>query len=94
MKTNTHGLKMTGLRKASGETKDLQGSYGAGYIQVSYDTNSGEIITNYHYDLGQNSWTRYPDSCIRNIGNISSPATMQHIADMIFEELQRRELLG
>jgi hypothetical protein len=85
MKINKHGLPMKGLRKASGETKGLRGYYSGGYVQMSYDRVSGEIFANYHFSLGQNLWSVYPDSNIINCGNFSEPATMQEIADRIAE---------
>jgi len=81
--TNRHGLTMKGLRKAAGETKGLPGYYSGHYIQISYDMSDGEILTNYHYSLGQNSWTQYHSSDIITICNASSPMTMQQIADAI-----------
>ena len=41
MKTNTHGLKMHGLRKAAGDTKGLNGYYSGQYVQINYDTVEG-----------------------------------------------------
>ncbi|MDR0889345.1 MAG: hypothetical protein LBM28_01700 [Oscillospiraceae bacterium] len=94
MTINTHGLKMTGLRKAAGETKCLRGAYDAGYVQISFDTATGEVLSDYHYDLGHNSHTRYHEDTVINCGTISVPTTMQGIADMIREaawyENQRR----
>ena len=83
MKVNTHGLKMTGLRKAAGETKGLTDYYSGHYVQVNYDKATGEVFTNYHYSLGQNSWSEYHDPDVIVCGNVSSPMTMQRIADMI-----------
>lgn len=83
MKTNTHGYKMHGLRNAASETKGLAGYYSGHYVQISYNRETGEITTNYHYSLGQNSWTQYHDPAIITICNASSPMTMQEIADMI-----------
>jgi len=82
---NTHGLKMIGLKKAAGETKGLTNYYSGHYVQISYDKVTGEIISDYHYSLGQNWWTQYHDSNVITIGNASSPLTMQAIADWIAE---------
>jgi hypothetical protein len=84
-KVNTYGMTMKGLRKAASETKGLKGYYSGHYVQISYDKSDGEVLTNYHYNLGQNSWTEYHDQDIITIGNYSSPATMQEIADKIAE---------
>lgn len=83
MKVNTHGLKMTGLRKACSESKILDGYYSGKYIQINYDKLTGEVFSDYHYSLGQNSWTEYHDPNVINCGNICNPMTMQGIADLI-----------
>lgn len=87
-KVNTHGLKMHGLRNACSESKDLTGYYSGRYVQISYDTRSGEILTDYHVSLGQNSWTQYHDASIIRVCNLSDPATMQQIADMVYSAMQ------
>ena len=84
MKINKHGLNMRGLKSASGDTKD----YGRNcYIQISYNTRTGEVLTDYHYSIGGNSWTEYRDSDIVTIRNTSRHMTMQEIADAIAQEL-------
>ena len=80
---------MQGLRKAAGETKGLTSYYSGHYVQISYDTSNGEILTNYHYNLGQNSWTAYNDADIITICNASNPMTMQQIADAIADAVAR-----
>ena len=88
---NTHGLKMTGLRRAAGETKSLRGTYDPNYVQISYDKETGDIITNNHYDLGHSWQTNYCKAEIINIGIICFQATMQQIADMIDERMKENE---
>ena len=90
MKINTYGLEMKGLRKAASETKDLTGYYSGHYVQISYDPTDGEILTDYHYNLGQNWWTVYHESIIV-IGNVSEPKTMQEIADMVGEVVEMKK---
>lgn len=87
MKTNTHGLKMIGLRKACGETQDY-GTYSPSYDQIFYDRATGEIWTVYHYSLGMNSWTEYHDNDVIHICNAQHHMTMQEIADMIAQRVQ------
>ena len=84
-KINTHGLKMVGLRKASGDTRDY---YDARYIQISYDTKTGEILTNLHCSLGYNSWSEYHDPAVITICYASRHMTMQAIADAIAETVE------
>lgn len=87
-KVDTHGLKMIGLRSACSDTKGLTGYYSGRYVQISYDLRSGEILTNYHVSLGQNSWMQYHDHDVISVGNISEPATMQEISDMIYSAVR------
>lgn len=83
-KVNKHGLKMRGLKSASGDTK----SYGRGcYIQISYNTRTGEVLTDYHCSIGGNSWTEYRDGDITTICNTGRHMTMQEIADAIAQEI-------
>lgn len=91
---NTYGFRMVGLRKAAGETKDLTGYYSGHYVQISYDHDDGEILTNYHYSLGQNSWSQYHSPSIITICNASEPMTMQQIADRIADLLSYRTALA
>lgn len=92
MKTNTHGLKMIGLKKASGSTENY-GYYDGRYDQVFYDRATGEIWTVFHCSLGHNSWSQYDDENVIWVCDASHHMTMQQIADAIVErinELDRR----
>lgn len=86
-KVNKHGLTMRGLKAASGETKDY-GYYSGRYVQISYDTVTGDIMTDYHYSLGQNSWTRYHNPAIITVATTADHMTMQEIADAIARALE------
>lgn len=79
-----------GIKKAAGETKDLQGYYSGHYIQVNYDIENDEVLTTYHYSLGQNSFTRYHDKGIIFVGFFSEPTTMSEIKQMIDEKVEFR----
>lgn len=87
-KLNTHGLKMVGLKKASGNTCNY-GYYSGKYDEIFYDRSSGEVWTVYQYSLGQNSWTEHHDPDIIKICNASDHMTMQEIADAIAETIER-----
>lgn len=80
---NTHGLKIIGLRKASGNTEDY-GYYSGQYNEVFYDRATGEVWTKYQYSLGQNSWTVYDNPDVVKICNTSRHMTMQELADAIY----------
>lgn len=92
MKTNTHGIKMTGLKQASGDTKGLRGYYSGEYVELFYDRATGEVWTVYQVSLGQNTWTQYHDPDVIKIGNYSDPATMQDLADDIYRAVEMREM--
>lgn len=83
---NTHGLKIKGLRKASGSTQNY-GYYSGHYDEVFYNRKTGEVWTVYQYSLGQNSWTKYHDPNVIKICNASQHMTMQQIADAIHEAM-------
>lgn len=83
-KVNKHGMKMVGLKKASGETQNY-GYYSGMYVEIFYDKADGEVWGVFQYSLGQNSWTEYHDSSIVKICNTSSHMTMQEIADAIYQ---------
>lgn len=85
-KINKHGLKMHGLRAASGDTENY-GYYSGQYVQVSYDRSTGDVLTNYHYSIGHNWWTQYHDPAIITVAMASNHMTMQQIADAIADKL-------
>ena len=87
---DTHGMKIKGLKKASGETCEL-GDYSASYIEVFYDLRTGEVWTAYQYSLGENSWTEYNESSILKICNTHHHLTMQTLADMIYDKVCEAE---
>ena len=83
---NTYGLKMNGLRKASGNTINWTPRSG-GYTQVSYDRATGEVLTNDHVSLGYTSWTEYHDPATIHVCNTSKHMTMQELADAIADRV-------
>ena len=90
---NKHGLKMTGLKVASGKTYDY-GYYSPEYWEIFYDRSTGEVWANYQYSLGHNSWTVYHDPDIIKVGNACTHWTMQEIADRIYEAVTRADSLA
>lgn len=90
MKTNTYGMKMTGLKKASGETKNY-GYYSDKYVELFYDRGTGEVWTVFQCSLGHNFWTQYHDPEIIKICNASEHMTMQQIADAIHQKVTEIE---
>lgn len=82
MKIDTHGLKMVGLRKASGYTENYPRESGK-YVQVSYDKATGEILTTYHVSNSHNSWAEYNDENVIFICFTRHHIKMQTLADII-----------
>ncbi len=91
MTINKYGLKMIGLKKASGSTSDT-GYYSGMYNEIFYDKSTGETWTVFQVSLGQNSWTEYNDPDIIKICNASEHMTMQDIADKIYECVSLHQL--
>lgn len=82
-KINLHGLKITGLKQASGNTGNWAPRSG-GYTEVFYDRQTGEVWTRDQVSLGQNTWTVYDDPAVIKVCNTSRHLTMQQIADAIY----------
>ena len=93
---DTHGLKMTGLRKVAGDTQSyhLDGEYHNGtYFQINYDMDEGQVWTDYHVSIGQNSWSAYCDTAVILCGNATGPMTQQEIADLIKIKVDERKAM-
>lgn len=82
---NTHGIKINGLRKVCGETKNLRGYYDGLYLEIFYDVSDGYLWTTEH--ASHNNWTKYEDSEIVKIANAYDHMTMQEIADAVYERV-------
>lgn len=82
-KVNTYGLKINGLKAASGETRNY--SDRALYDELFYDRATGEVWTVFQCSLGCNSWTVYHSPNVIKICNTARHMTMQEIADAIYE---------
>jgi len=83
---NKYGFALKGIKKAAKETDVLpkrEGRLSASYIQVSYDRTNGEVLTDYHYCLGENSWTQYRDPAVIFVCNTHQKMTMKEIAKEI-----------
>ena len=79
MAINEHGLKINGLKAASGMTKGLD-PYSGLHIQIAYDTETGDLYTTGH--VGQ-SWSQYQDSEVITVCHAYSAMTMQEIANKV-----------
>lgn len=83
-KLNYHGLKITGLRAASGSTCKW-----AGYDEVFYDTCTGEVWVVSHADCGWS--TTYRDRDVIRVCGASRHMTMQEIADAVYKAVELRK---
>lgn len=81
-KLNKHGMKMVGIKKASGETKNY-GPWDGRYNEIFYNTETGEVWAVFQCSLGHNTWTEYHDPAVIKICNATEHMTMQEIADAI-----------
>lgn len=91
-KVDTHGLKMTGLKEASGETVDWDPRSG-GYTEVFYNTDTGKVWTVDEISLGHNNMTVYLDPAVIEITVTERHMTMQEIADRIAEKVRKLDEL-
>lgn len=83
MKINKHGIKMTNLKKISGETINNPN----GYSQISYDRSTGELLETWHYGNNQSNWTEYHDPDIIHVCDTSRHMTMQQLANAVWDAL-------
>ena len=81
-KLNKHGLKMNGLKAASGETCKW-----VGYTQISYDMETGEVLVDNHAGNSETSWSDYHKSNVITCLNARRHYSMQEIADAIFDKV-------
>ena len=89
MAINTYGLKITGIKKASGNTIDWNPRSG-GYTEIFYDSKTGEVWTIDQVSLGHNSWTTYRDPAVIKVCDTDTHMTMQQIANAIRAAMQEK----
>ncbi len=83
-----NGMKITGLRKAVSEYNryNADGYYSPEYGELMFDTETGELWTDYFYSLGHNTWKEYHDPAVINIGRaIDDYITMESVKRYIAE---------
>lgn len=85
-KVNKHGMKINGLKAASGYTENYS-HYSGSYVELFYDKSSGDVWGKFQHSLGQNSWTDYHDPDVIKVCTTSRHMTMQQIADAIFDRV-------
>lgn len=72
-----YGLKMVGIKKVSGMTKELTPS-GDPYVEIHYDTVTGEVLGRWHGT--RNEFTRYHDENVVFVCATDRPLTMRDVA--------------
>lgn len=87
MAINKYGIKMNGLKKASGCTENY-GPYSGSYVELFYDKSNGDVWGIFQHSLGQSSWTVYHDPDVIKVCTTSRHMTMQEIADCIRDRLE------
>ena len=85
---NTYGYPMYGLNEASDAT-GLWPQNSTGYTQISYNTETGAVLTSEHAD--PDSWTRYPDRASITVCGAYRSMSPQEIADRIVSCMNRRK---
>lgn len=83
-------INMESVKKAAKETQYLRGTSGH-RVQISYDTETGEVITDYH--VSENNWSVYDDAVI-TIVFAAGPFTTAQIVDVVSEAIEYRETLS
>jgi len=84
-------MKITGIKAVCSETEQLKGYYNGHYVQINYNLRTGETWGDYHYSLGQNSWTVYHDPDIITVCNAEEPMTMDEICIVIKDAVWHHE---
>lgn len=82
-----HGYTIRNLRAVSRATVDNP----AGYSQISYDTQTGELLDAWHVGGPLTSWKDYHDPNIIRIMGTRSHVTMQQLADAVLDAMVCRE---
>lgn len=90
-KINTHGLKINGLRRVSGETGGWP-AHSGGYDEIFYNRETGDLWTVPQVSLGRNSWTVYHDPNVVKVGETAEHMTMQEIADAVADAVKLQDL--
>ncbi len=52
------------------------------YVQISIDTKTGEIYSDYHVSFGRNSWSEYHDKAVKFVGYYSRADVYGDESDM------------
>lgn len=84
------GLRIKGLRKIAGATRDLNPRESR-YFQLNFDRSTGEVFYNDLYSIGCNNWVQYHDPAIVFCGNLNRKTTMKEIREMIVSAINHAD---
>lgn len=82
MKLNYHGIKMTGIKKTAGLTKQLtHETFRSDHVEIFFDAESEKVFGIWHPQ--KNEWSiPHGQGCVA-IADVYSPQTMQDVADLV-----------
>ena len=86
MPLNNHGIKIKGLRDASGYTTNLGRNRTGGYFEIFYDRADGQIWA--VYNITADDRRTYPSPKIISVCTTRTHLTMQQIADKLRDRLE------
>lgn len=80
------------IKKIAGETREYlpkRERLGFGYLQISLDISTGELISKYQVGDPLENWTEYDDANIIHIHDAKYQMTMEEIRDKISKAVYR-----
>lgn len=86
--------KITGMKQIVTDSKNLcKGYYSGHYLQLFYDRKKGKCWSLYHYSIGHNELSTYPEEETIDCGIIYEPITMAEIVNRIEDKLKEISLI-
>lgn len=89
---NKHGLKIEGIKRASGNTVNYPSNMGL-YTEIFYDKSTGEVWTVDQVSFSHQTWTEYNDPDVIKICETEKHLSMQEIADEIYQKYKIQEAI-
>lgn len=78
-KVDTHGLTINNLSSVSSATINNP----RGYSQISYDTETGNLLESWHVGHPSESWTSFSSESVIHVINTRRHMSMQALADAV-----------
>lgn len=89
MRTETFGLRMTGLRDAADSTEDF-GWNGLNYNELFYNMRTGKVWMVRQCCIGHTAETEYNNPAIVKIGNVTDKLSEQQLAIKVYRGIQKQ----